>query len=412
MHSRPLSTTKTLVLMLSVGFALALSDAQASGFRLPEASTLGLALSNAAVANPEELGALPYNPAAMSFHEGINLNAGLLFVDPNTEVNNASGHHSSNVNTPIVIPQFYLMGRLTPQWSVGLNVAAPFGLETNWSPESFPVFAGPLDPLEPTHSKLELVNINPNIAYRIGADTSIALGVDYYRVNEALLNTKSIGIRGDGEDWGWNIGLLHRAGAWSFGASYRSDISVDIEGTLNATAVGSTASVAKTQLDLPDMWQIGARYQANDQLAVEFDIERIGWSSFDRLVIAHASPGVTNPVVNVNNWSDSTAYRLGATYQIDPGLQLRAGYTYDETPQADNHFTARIPDANRQTFSLGIAQMYRDWELEAGYMYVLWDDRTLSNTTPPGADPNGTLAFNGTYKSRAHLFGVGFSKKF
>lgn len=45
-------------------------------------------------------------------------------------------------------------------------------------------------------------------------------------------------------------------------------------------------------------------------------------------------------------------------------------------------------------------------------MYVLWDDRMLSNSTPPGADPNGTLAFNGTYKSRAHPFGVGISKKF
>ncbi|HWQ94839.1 MAG TPA: outer membrane protein transport protein [Gammaproteobacteria bacterium] len=406
------SLHKALALVLTAGFTLALSNAHASGFRLPEASTLGLGLSNAVVANPEELGALPYNPAAMSFHEGINLNAGLLFVDPNTEVNNATGNHSSNVDSPIIIPQFYLMDRLTPQWSVGLNVGAPFGLETNWSPETFPVFAGPLDPLEPTHSKLELVNINPNIAYRIGADTSIALGVDYYRVNEALLNTKSIGIRGDGEDWGWNIGLLHRAGPWSFGASYRSSVKVDIEGTLNASAVGSIASNARTSIEFPELWQVGARYRANEQLAVEFDIERMGWSSFDRLVIAHASPGITNPVVNVNDWSDSTAYRLGATYQLYPDLQLRAGYTFDETPQSGAHFTARIPDADRQTFSVGLAKQFQGWTLEGGYMYVLWDDRTINNSTPPAADPNGTLAFNGTYKSHAHLLGIGFSKKF
>ncbi|MCL5801480.1 MAG: outer membrane protein transport protein [Gammaproteobacteria bacterium] len=203
---------KVSTLILATGLMLAILNAQAAGFRLPEASILGLGLSNAVVANPEELGALPYNPAAMSFHDGINLNARLLFIDPNSEVNNVTGNHSSDVDSPIVIPQFYLMGRLSPQWTAGLNVDAPFGLETNWSPETSPVFAGPLDPLEPTHSKLELVNVNPNIAYQIGPDTSVALGVDYYRVNEALLNTKSIGIRGDGEDWGWNIGLLHRAG--------------------------------------------------------------------------------------------------------------------------------------------------------------------------------------------------------
>ena len=113
MYSHPLY--KALALILTAGLILALPNAQASGFRLPEASILGLGLSNAVVANPEELGALPYNPAAMSFHDGINLNAGLLFVDPNSEVNNATGNHSSNVDSPIVIPQFYLMGRLTPQ---------------------------------------------------------------------------------------------------------------------------------------------------------------------------------------------------------------------------------------------------------------------------------------------------------
>ncbi len=43
-------------------------------------------------------------------------------------------------------------------------------------------------------------------------------------------------------------------------------------------------------------------------------------------------------------------------------------------------------------------------------MFVDWDDRTPSNTTPfAGGDPNGTNAFNGTYKSDAILVGVGKS---
>lgn len=407
MHSHPLQKICFLA-----GLLFIVSHAHASSFRLPEATPLGLALSNAVVANPEELGALAYNPAAMAFHEGININAGLMAVDPNTEVSNATSTHSSNVDSPVLIPGFYLMTSLTPQWSVGLNVGAPFGLETKWSPEIFPIFAGPLDPLEPTHSKLELVNVNPNIAYRIGPDTSVALGMDYYRVNEALLNTKSIGIRGDGEDWGWNIGLLHRAGPWSFGASYRSGVTVDIEDTLNATAVGSTASNATTSIESPELWQIGARYRANEKLAVEFDIERMAWSSFELLTISHGSPSITNPVVNVNDWSDSTAYRFGATYQLHPDLQLRAGDTFDETLQPDAHYTARIPDADRQTFSVGFAKQFQGWALEGGYMYVLWEDRTISSSTPPAADANGTLAFNGTYKSHAHLLDLGFSKKF
>ncbi|MEO6697719.1 MAG: outer membrane protein transport protein [Gammaproteobacteria bacterium] len=121
---------------------------------------------------------------------------------------------------------------------------------------------------------------------------------------------------------------------------------------------------------------------------------------------------MTNPVLNANAWNDSTAYRLGATYQLYPDLQLHFGYTYDETPQPDEHFSARIPDNDRQLFSVGVAKEMRGWMLEAGYMYVLFKDRTVNSARPPALNPNGTLLYNGTYKADVHLFGVGFSKKF
>ncbi|MEO6697720.1 MAG: outer membrane protein transport protein [Gammaproteobacteria bacterium] len=268
-------------LSLASCFAFACSGVQAAGFRLPEQSIAGLGLSNALVANPDLPGALPYNPAVMAFQEGLHFSAGLLAVDPNLRVTNATGNPSSDVDSPIVIPNLNLMGHLNTSWSWGLSVIAPFGLETRWADESFPGFAGTLDPLEPAYSKVEMVNVNPNIAYRFNESTSVALGVDYYRVNKAVLDTQSIKMRGDGADWGWNIGLLHKAGPWSFGAAYRSSVEVGIEGGLSATALGSTASIAKTKVKFPEIWQVGARYQATEQLAVEADIERTGWSSFD-----------------------------------------------------------------------------------------------------------------------------------
>lgn len=117
MHSHPLHKICSLAGVASLLFVV--SHAHASGFRLPEATTLGLALSNAVVANPEELGALAYNPAAMAFHEGINVSSGLLAVDPNSEVNNATGNHTSNVDSPVLIPGFYLMTSLTPNGARG-----------------------------------------------------------------------------------------------------------------------------------------------------------------------------------------------------------------------------------------------------------------------------------------------------
>src|SRR5688572_16393822 len=70
---------------------------RAAGFRLPDASIAGLATGNAVVANPEEIGAMPYNPAAMAFHKGTTLAGGGLLFWSNMETTNANGKSSIDV---------------------------------------------------------------------------------------------------------------------------------------------------------------------------------------------------------------------------------------------------------------------------------------------------------------------------
>lgn len=69
-------------------------QAWASGFRIPEVSVAGLGYANALVDNPEALGVLPYNPAAMGFHDGSQLSAGVFAIDPRLRVTTASGEHA------------------------------------------------------------------------------------------------------------------------------------------------------------------------------------------------------------------------------------------------------------------------------------------------------------------------------
>lgn len=195
-------------------------------------------------------------------------------------------------------------------------------------------------------------------------DTSIAVGADYYKLNDLVFNTQQIDINGSGADWGWNVGLQHVAGPWSFGPAYRSKVSVNVDGTVDATRTGFTRASATSKLEFPDMWQAGARYRVNDRLALEFDYERIGWSSFDKLTIT--TTAVPFPIVSTNNWQDSDTYRLGATYQLYPKTQLRFGFSLDKTPQPDAHFSVRVPDADRQLLSVGFAHDRSVWTLEGG----------------------------------------------
>lgn len=149
-------------------------------------SIAGLGTADTLVANPVEVGALAYNPAAMSFHEGRCLVSGLSAVWLNTSVNPEGGNNrtSDDPRSPIFVPNLYLMSPVTDGWTLGLGVNAPFGLETNWQEGTFPAFAESLAPLEPSKSRLEMFNLNPNVAYRINEHASIAAGLDYYRVKD------------------------------------------------------------------------------------------------------------------------------------------------------------------------------------------------------------------------------------
>ena len=207
---------------LSIAIALVCGgvagSAQASGFRVPEGSIAGLGLSNAMVANPNEAGALVYNPAAMAFQPGKTLVTGIIMIDPTNDVTNSAGKTEANGTDQFWKPGLYYMDHINSQWSWGINVGAPFGLETRWPAGTFPNYAAlGAAAFEPEKSKIEMVNVNPNVSFKINPDTSVAFGVDYYYVNEVNLNTQALVIEGDGDAWGWNVAIMHKTGPVTLG---------------------------------------------------------------------------------------------------------------------------------------------------------------------------------------------------
>ncbi len=396
------------------------STVNASGFRLPELSTAGTALSNAVVANPDLPGALPYNPSAMAFHDEGQIVGGIMLIQPDISVDPDVGNKSTSQGKDnVLVPNFFITKHIDPQWSWGVGLNAPFGLETKWEAGTFGTFGNlGVSALEPEHSKLEMLNLNPNVAYQLNTNTSVALGLDYYIVKTLIFNTQAIKIDGDGRDYGWNIGLLHVQDNWSVGLSYRSSVDVKLDGSVEVVGVSSNA---EAEVNFPSMLQLGGRYKVDDKLAVEIDIEKTGWNSFDTVEIKHSHPLVSSqPIVSENNWDDALAFRLGATYELSPNNQLLFGYANDKTPSDGDFFSARIPGNDRQTYSLGFAHDQGSWTYELAYMYVKADNRKIaapanSFATRLGAgntDPNGTDAYNGKYELSAHLFAIGASTQF
>ncbi len=416
--------SKLQKLAAAVGLAAASPAVLASGFMIPELNATGIGLSNALVANPEEIGAIPYNPAAMGFHDGHTVSGGAMILFPDMLVTTATGTHESGGDDPVFIPHFQGMFSVNDKLRLGLGVQAPFGLESKWEVGTFPGLSAPIGPLpdgsflppglfHPTHSKLELVDVVPTVAYRLTDNVSLSVGADYYDARKVLFNTGIVTIRGDGSAWGWNAGAMFNSDDLTLGISYHSAVDIGLEGSF--TARGAPGIPADAEMNLPSRLQAGIRYAFTDALAVEFDWTHTGWSAFDQLTVTAQGSGtvLTN---SDNSWKDANAYRLGLSYNLNPKTQLRFGYTYDEPGQEKEHFSARIPDENRQLFSIGLGHSFGDgWQVEGGYMYVVWDDNNYRSTVPFNpltGDSNGTAAINGEYESDVHIFGLSVNKTF
>ena len=425
----PLATAITIALLNT-------SLVRAEGFAVPEMSIAGLGTANAMVANPEERGALIYNPAAMAFHTQSSIAVGTLFINPNFSVRTSSGKHDSSGAEWIAAPIGQAAILINQQWSVGLGVSAPFGLETKWDTGTFPPLTNtqplptppfapgtsiPLSP-QPTRSKLEVVDFTPTVTYRVNDTLALSAGADFYWGKSAQLDSSITQLSGDGSGWGFNLSAMYSKDALSLGINYHSGATLGIDGTFtaldnNMVLLGALPPSQGAELDVNLPWRLtlGARYKVNPKLAIEVDWARTGWSEFEKIKVTGTLNGSTL-IDDENNWNDSNAYRLGITYQLLDQTQLRFGYSYDETATDDAYFSARVPDNDRNLFSIGVSHALEDgWQVEAGYMYAVFNDRNYSGSKPYpgfGGEINGTTAIAGKYEAHAHILGLEVSKTF
>lgn len=381
------------------------SSTHAGGFRLPEYSAQGTATSDAQVANPTDIGASLYNPAVLVLHDKniasiniTNINYGVSYTS--TSGNTSDSDATSNFLTPALI----VSHKISDDLAVAVIFNSPFGLETRWPKNTFPAFGG-INALEPRLSKIKMVNTNLNLSYRLMPNTGIVFGIDRYDLRNLQLNSYATEISGKGHGTGWNAGFITKGSNTSFGLHYRSQVAARVYGTIGVAP-------AVVDVTFPEMLQAGVRFHISNNFDVETDLEYTAWSRFDNLNI-HNNQGTTY-TKSTNNWNDTLTYRVGGQYRFDNTHGLMFGYAYDETPQGDDYYNARIPDANRQLFSLGYKYQQKGYSIDLSYMYVKFDERTInsSKTFTPGSDANGTAAYNGTYQANAQLVSISFNTYF
>lgn len=430
-----------------------------AGFKVSEQGAKAMAMGNAFAAQADDPSALYFNPAGISFLQGAQANLGALTIlVPQTEFRGTtplSGTAPLDTGTSavteksrrdiIVAPTLYATYTLeTLPLSFGLGVNALYPLAKSWDDSS--VFRNQVQTVS-----IKPINFQPTLAYRFDdLNLAVAAGVDFTYAVVSLQRSAysaaidpsapappfgayelgSLGLDGTDTGAGYNFGILWKPRQeFNFGVAYRSKITLNIDGDANFLATTPTGmgaiglgdasvfpytraratSTASTRIVLPDTLDLAVAWHPTRKTTLEFDATRTGWSTIEELRINFDSPQLAafNDRPEPRNWRDVWAYKFGAQYALTPMLDLRAGYSFDETPIPDETVDPLLPDADRHSFAFGVGIHNDLCILDLAYMWVHFVDRTVHNqdmTTLRGA--------NGTFKSDAYLLAANLNLKF
>lgn len=453
------ASMKLMPLAVAAALAVIPGAARASGFALIEQNASGLGnayAGGAAVA--EDASTIFFNPAGMTRLPGRQVLGAVHAIRPSAEFTNTAstlapaqtrlGPNGGDAGDWAFVPNVYLSWQLSDKWFAGVGINAPFGLKTEYDAN----WVGRFHAIE---SKIETINVNPSIAFKLSDAVSLGAGFSWQRVDATLTNgvnyaagaaaacvpqpacaaptvagLTALGqnegvakVEGNDNAWGWNVGAMFSMGQNTrIGIAYRSAVSYDIGATVAfgnrpaalAAALPDGAVTANIKMPASASWSIF--HQLNPKWDLMADISWTQWSNITTLNIVRSS-GVllsTTPL----NWSDTWRFSGGANYHYNDAWTWRFGVAYDQSPVPDLDRTPRVPDQDRTWLAIGAQyKISKQAVLDFGYAY-LWVKEPSSNLcSPAGAAANpaacaGKNNLVGTYDNNVNIVSAQFRYNF
>jgi long-chain fatty acid transport protein len=401
-----------------------ISNAYGSGFGIytQGASTLGQGA--ATIAHTDDPSAIFWNPALINKLQGTQIQLGTTLIFPSRKFESDLTGETFKTEPDMFYPStFFVTHKFNEKISAGLGVFNPFGLATKWPDDWEGRYVA-------TNSEMRTYNINPVVSYQIIPQLSFAAGLDFLILDATLekkINMLFFGIpadgnqkfEGNGTGFGYNLGILFEPHKdISIGASYRSEIKVDIDGDATFDLPSGTPSListlfpdtpGNTDITLPQQIHAGIYYKGFDPLTFEIAMRWEGWSSYDQLKIKLDKPVVGSKTsVSKKDWEDTYSVSLGAKYQLNNTIALLAGYLYGGNPIPDKTFEPAIPDANTHLFTVGTSIKHKQFKVDLAYGYQKLQNRNKNNNVGAESSIPGILdaRANGKYKSYLHMVGV------
>lgn len=407
---------KRVFALLAVSLLVLAPAARSSGFLIYEHGAAAMAMAGAFTSLAKDPSAAWHNPAGLAFLDGTRIMGGATFIVPSGSAafpDYPGAPRYDQVHKLFYPPNLYLSHKVSDRVAVGLGVTSPFGLGIEWpEPESFPWrFLG-------TKSDMVTFNVNPTVAVKLSERFSLGAGVSFVfsKLTQSQVQLMPMGetlvevpaeADVDGSDFAFNAGALYRGAGFRVGLSYRSRFTLDYSGSITLDVpVYETPfeGTGATSFRFPDIMTLGLSFDLTKKLVWAVDLHYFLWSVYDGYTFHIEVPdlALAEDIVVPTLWKDSWIARTGLEYLATDRLALRAGFAYDRTPQPAATMDSGLPDANRTAFTAGFGYTLGKVTLDFAYQYENFHERT-------SARPE---IFQGTFDTRAHLFGVNLGYKF
>ena len=448
---------KTLLAMTTL---LAASGANAAAFQLAEVSTSGLGRAYAGeAAIADNASVVATNPALMSLFKTNQFSVGGVYVDskihmsgPVTVVNAkgrivalGSADHNSVVPGSL-IPNLYFVAPINDKFAIGGGMNVNFGLKSEYESDyNAGVFGGKTD--------LSAINLNLSGSYRVsqGLTAGVGLNAVYAKaeierragiLSDAVKNVLGLVKAGqipqsaaaplarfkgvnketvlthlqDKNAWGfgWNAGLVYEFNENNrVGLAYHSKVDIDFEDdnavSVSRTIRGQGPAAGGLTLHLPDYLELSGFHQVTDDLALHYSYKFTHWSRFKEL---HATFNDGELAFHKDEkYRSNSRYALGATYNVNDKLTLRAGIAYDEAAAPTEHASASIPDTDRMWYSVGATYKFTpNLSIDAGFAHLRGKKIHFTESQPIGGLV--TVTANYTSKASANLYGLNLNYSF
>jgi long-chain fatty acid transport protein len=404
--------------LLSVGVLFS-CQIFAGGFQVNLQGQKQTGMAHTGVGLPLDNAALVLNPGALIFVDSLgSFSAGASFIIPRTIYLDPNSTYIAqpinHVGTPLTFYGNFKFKKNSPL-TLGFGLYNPFGSRVEWENDWKGQFL------------LREINLRtffyqPTLSYKVTEKLGIGIGYIFangdFSLRKALPIQDSIGVYGEANlsgkatGQGFNAGVYYKINQkFGLGLNYRSAVKVKVEnGTADFTSANAVSqyfqdSTFNTQLSLPYMASIGLGYQLNDKIKLAFDVNYVGWKSYDSLKIDFTkNSDKLADVASPRLYKNTFIARIGMQYQLTEIFCVRVGAYYDQSPVKDGYLTPETPDTDKIGITTGFSITFKKWlYIDASLLYIEGLKRT---------DINIETQFEAIYKTKAVIPGVNIGIKF